>query len=64
MEFLPIIIAFLALVVFVIIMRFVGAWMLRINDVINQQREMIVQQRNMLNELREINSSINKEDRL
>ncbi len=50
MEFMTIIFALAITALFVLIMRFLGAWMLRIDEVISNQKKII-------EELRKSNSS-------
>ena len=45
----PILLIFIMLVAFIFILRWIGAWMLRITDVINLQKEI-------LEELKKMNS--------
>jgi uncharacterized membrane protein YciS (DUF1049 family) len=46
------------LIGFIILMRFIGAWMLRINDVISNQEKQLQKQDEIINKLRGIDDRL------
>ena len=43
-------------IIWIVIIRFLGSWMLRINDVINYQKELVETQKTIIQELKRLNT--------
>jgi len=54
MEFLGVLVF---CIVFLLIMRLFGSWMLRIDDVIHYQKELVNSQKTVIEELKKLNSN-------
>ena len=52
--------AIVAIIVFITVTRAIGSWMLRINEIIDHQKSMIDQQQKIIEGLRDVKHSIDK----